>query len=72
MRLRDRAPTLIVSAEDDLFRTLPGVRFTAAGISGAELRVLPDGGHLMVGRGEEVREAVADFLRRRMSLRDAA
>ena len=67
-----RAPTLIVSAEDDLFRTLPGARFTADRIAGAELKVLPDGGHLMVGHGEEVQQAVADFLRRQDPLRRAA
>lgn len=67
-----RCPTLIVSAEDDLFRTLPGARYTAAHIAGAELKVLPDGGHLMVGRGDEVREAVADFLGRERGLRQAA
>ena len=66
------APTLIVSAEDDLFRTLPGARFTAAHIPGAELKVLPDGGHIMVGRGDEVQQAVADFLRRQRPLRCAA
>ena len=66
------APTLIISAEDDLFRTLPGARFTAEHIRSAELKVLPDGGHLMVGRGEEVQQAVADFLRRQRPLRCAA
>ena len=67
-----RCPTLIVSAEDDLFRTLPGARFTAERIPGAELRVLPDGGHLMVGHGEEVRRTVADFLSRQRPIRMAA
>ena len=67
-----RCPTLIVSAEDDLFRTLPGARFTAERIPGAELKVLPDGGHLMVGRGEEVRQAVCEFLNRQRPLRKAA
>ena len=66
------APTLIISAEDDLFRTLPGARFTAEHVPDAELKVLPDGGHLMVGRGDEVQQAVADFLRRRHPLRRAA
>jgi pimeloyl-ACP methyl ester carboxylesterase len=66
------APTLVVSAEDDLFRTLPGARFTAQGIPGAELEVLPDGGHLMVGHGVRVEARVADFLRRRLDFRQAA
>jgi pimeloyl-ACP methyl ester carboxylesterase len=58
------APTLIVSAEDDLFGTAPGARFTAAGIPGAELEILASGGHLMVGRGEQVRDRVRGFLAR--------
>lgn len=66
------APTLIVSAEDDLFQTLPGARFTAERIKGAELRILPSGGHLMIGRSEQVQEAVADFLRRLRQSRLAA
>lgn len=55
-------PTLIISAEDDLYKTLPGARFTAEGIPGAELKVLETGGHLMVGQSEVVRECVTDFL----------
>lgn len=66
------APTLIVTAEDDLFRTLPGARFTAGHIRGAELKVLADGGHLMVGHGEEVQQAVAKFLHRRQPMKRAA
>jgi pimeloyl-ACP methyl ester carboxylesterase len=61
---RIAVPTLIVSAEDDLYNTLPGARFTAARIQKAELRVLKNGGHLMVGQGALVRRWIADFLRR--------
>ena len=57
-----KMPVLIVSAEDDLFGTLPGARFTAEQIPQAELHVLPSGGHLMVGKGEQVSRWVADFL----------
>jgi pimeloyl-ACP methyl ester carboxylesterase len=57
-------PTLIVSAEDDLFNTLPGARYTAEQIRGSELRVLPSGGHLMVGQGALVRRWIRDFLER--------
>jgi len=35
--------TLIISVEDDLYRTLPGARFTAEHIVGAQLRVLKEG-----------------------------
>lgn len=57
-------PVLIISAEDDLFGTLPGARFTAAGIPGSELHVLESGGHLMVGQREHVNRWIADFLNR--------
>lgn len=59
------APTLVIAAADDLFKTLPAARFTAEHIPGAELKVLETGGHLMVARGDEVRGAIAEFLRRR-------
>ena len=62
------APTLIVSAEDDLFRTLPGARFTAEHISHAELNVLKRGGPPMVGPTTKVRTMVRDFLARRRKL----
>ena len=61
---RITAPTLIISAEDDLYRTLPGARFTAEHIAGAELHVLESGGHLMVGQSQRVRKLVRDFLER--------
>lgn len=67
-----RCPTLIVSAEDDLFRTLPGARFTAERIADAELMVLSNGGHLMVGHGNEVQRIVAAFLERHRPLSQAA
>jgi len=59
-----RCPVLIISAEDDLFKTLPGSRFTAEHIHGAQLHVLPSGGHLMVGRTAEVRKVAREFLQR--------
>lgn len=61
-----KVPTLIISAEDDLFGTLAGSRFTAAHIPGAELEVLDQGGHLMVGQNGCVRTRFTDFLRRRV------
>jgi pimeloyl-ACP methyl ester carboxylesterase len=63
---RISCPVLIISAQDDLYRTLPGARFTAAGIPGAELHVLECGGHLMVGQTARVQSVVADFLKRRV------
>lgn len=62
---RISVPTLIVSAEDDLFHTLPGARFTAERIPGAELHVLESGGHLMLGNGQRIRQWVIEFLERK-------
>ncbi|MDG4880410.1 alpha/beta hydrolase [Mesorhizobium sp. WSM4884] len=56
------APTIIVSARDDLFNTLPSAEFAAARIPGAKLVVYDTGGHLLVGREQEVRKAVRAFL----------
>ena len=64
---RIRVPVLIVSAEDDLFRTLPGARFTAEHIRGAELRILDSGGHLMVGQSGQVRRWIRQFLERSLA-----
>ena len=61
------APTLVLSAKDDLFNTLPGARWTADHVPAAELMVLESGGHLLCGRTEEVRARIADFLRRRLA-----
>lgn len=59
---RVRVPTLIVSADDDLFKTLAGAKFTAEHIPAAQLYILKSGGHLMVGQGAKVRRLVTDFL----------
>jgi pimeloyl-ACP methyl ester carboxylesterase len=67
-----RAPTLLISAADDLYGTLDAARLVAARIPGAELDVLPSGGHLLVGRGAEVRATIAAFLARQAPLRQAA
>lgn len=59
-----KVPTLIISAQDDLYKTLSGARFTAEQIPGAELHVLKSGGHLMVGQNQQVRILISDFLSR--------
>jgi pimeloyl-ACP methyl ester carboxylesterase len=56
------APTLIISAKDDLFNTLPAARFAAEAIPAAALVVFETGGHLLVGRQREVRATIRDFL----------
>ena len=57
-------PTLIAAVADDLFRTLPTARVTAARIPGAKLVAFETGSHLLVGHHEEIRAEVADFLAR--------
>jgi pimeloyl-ACP methyl ester carboxylesterase len=61
-------PALIISSEDDLYRTSPGARFTAAHIPGSELHVFKSGGHLMVGQSAKLRHIVRDFLQRNRGL----
>ena len=56
------APTLIITARDDLFNTLPAAEFTASKIPGARLVVCDTGGHLLVGHEPEVRATIRDFL----------
>jgi pimeloyl-ACP methyl ester carboxylesterase len=58
------APTLAISAEDDRFGTADAARHLAATIPGAELLILPDGGHVWVGRDDAVMGAADAFLRR--------
>ena len=59
---RITAPTLIVSARDDLFNTLPAAEVAAARIPNARLIAYDTGGHLLVGRAEQTRAAVRAFL----------
>lgn len=56
-------PTLVISAEDDLFGTFKGGRYTAEHIPGARFVGYPTGGHLLVGHGTDVRRELAEFLR---------
>ena len=55
------APTLLVSAEDDMYQTLPNARRIAERIQGARVLAFPTGGHMLAGRGDEVWPAVASF-----------
>ena len=58
-----RVPTLLVSAEDDLYGTYPSARYAAAQISGARLVGYPTGGHLLLGHWTEASSEVVAFLR---------
>lgn len=57
-------PTLVVSAKDDLYRTLANARVAAARIPGARLIVFETGGHLLLDRGPELWPAIARFIGR--------
>lgn len=59
---RVRAPTLIVSTEDDLYGTYDRARYTAGEIAGAQFVGYPTGGHLLVGRHAEVNAEVQRLL----------
>jgi pimeloyl-ACP methyl ester carboxylesterase len=58
------APTLIISARDDLFNTLPAAEFAASRIPGARLVVYETGGHLLLGHQEDILNEVRAFLAR--------
>jgi len=49
-----RAPTLVVSLEDDRFGTIDGARYTADHVPGARFVSFARGGHLWVGHHGEV------------------
>lgn len=55
-------PTLVMSARDDQFNTLPAAEYAAAGIPNAKLVVYDTGGHLLVGHQAESNRAITDFL----------
>ena len=56
-------PTLFISAADDLYKTLAVAQHAARIIPNAKLIEFPTGGHLLLGRGNEIWPAVADFLK---------
>jgi len=56
------APTLVISARDDLFNTRPAAEFLADRIPGARLIVYDSGGHLLIGHEAEVRARVKSFI----------
>jgi pimeloyl-ACP methyl ester carboxylesterase len=62
---RITTPTLLISAEDDLYRTLPVARHAAKSIPGAGPTFMPfeARGHLWLGRGHEIWPSVAAFIR---------
>ena len=57
------APTLLVSAEDDLYGTAKVARYAAARIPSAKVMVVRSGGHFLLGHDAEIWPAVAGFIR---------
>jgi pimeloyl-ACP methyl ester carboxylesterase len=55
-------PTLLVSANDDLYGTMTVARAAVKRIPGAELLGFPTGGHLLIGRDAELWPYVSDFM----------
>lgn len=60
---RIKVPTLVISLEDDYYRTIAPARFIAAAIPGARLVTYASGGHVFVGHEADVFGEVEVFLR---------
>jgi 2-hydroxy-6-oxonona-2,4-dienedioate hydrolase len=56
-------PTLIVTARDDLYNTLPAAAHLADRIPSSKLVVLEHGGHLLVDQHQTAESVIADFLK---------
>ena len=69
---RVAAPTLMFSAEDDLYRTFAGARYSAEHIPNARFVGYKTGGHLLVGHQHEVTAEVGRFLKANATSSDAA
>ena len=61
---RIRAPTLLISARDDLYGTFERARYTAGKIPGARFLGYTSGGHLLVGRQGETTTEMAKLLQK--------
>jgi pimeloyl-ACP methyl ester carboxylesterase len=57
------APTLTISAADDLYGTFDGARYTAEHVPHARFIGNPSGGHLLVGNAAEGNARIAAFLK---------
>ncbi len=60
---RISAPTLTIGVADDLFGTYDSARYTAGQIRGARFVGYPSGGHMWVGRQQEVLNEIARFVK---------
>jgi 2-hydroxy-6-oxonona-2,4-dienedioate hydrolase len=59
---RIKAPTLAIALADDRFETLAAARHIASSVPGARLVSYPSGGHVWVGRDQQLFAEVSGFL----------
>jgi 2-hydroxy-6-oxonona-2,4-dienedioate hydrolase len=57
-----KAPTLVVHARDDGINPFAFGKYAAENIPGAEFMIVEDGGHILLGHIDEVKEQVTKFL----------
>ncbi len=57
------APTLVISAADDPWKTYDAAKYTVENIPGAKFIGFETGGHLLIGQEEKVQSEVAQFLK---------
>lgn len=60
---RISVPTLLISAEDDLYGTFKSARYTADHIPGARFVGFPTGGHMLMGHWKETAAELTGFLK---------
>jgi len=58
-----RVPTMVIGLEDDLFGLWDAANYTAEHIPDARFVSYPDGGHVWVGRHQQVLEEMAAYIR---------
>jgi len=57
-----RVPTLLIAAEDDLYGTFQGARYSSEHIPGARFVGFPTGGHLLLRHWTEAISEISEFL----------
>jgi pimeloyl-ACP methyl ester carboxylesterase len=66
---RLKAPTLILSARDDLYGTFAGSQYSAEHIPNARFVGYATGGHLLVGHEQETTKEIVTFLKAALDFR---
>jgi len=60
---RIKSPTLVINALDDPLAIPENVRNLAQKIPQASLFVVPDGGHILLGRSSQIKNVITEFLK---------